>query len=344
MRVRLVLLLVLLGGCSKSEASHASERGEPQHETWIPAEHECEGCHDEVAASWASSRHHLAFTNVDFARAYAREPKPFCRDCHAPGFVHVPPLPSEQAQARGVGCIDCHVEDGRLLASGEPGAPSEAPHALTRSLEFGTRSCARCHEFGFTTDSPRRGQMMQTTMREHRASAFADRSCASCHMLAGAHAFASSRDDDALRRALQVESWREGDELVVILTPHEVGHALPTGDLFRRLALQATWLDTEGHTVASKTRYLDRGFAPLHHADGRPNLAARREPSDDRVHGPTTIRLAPPREAGELDAGLELEWALDYQRVDDRNHREPSRSTIASEVRIAEGRLGSCTP
>ncbi len=341
MHLRRVLLLLVLAGCSESEAGHASEHVEPSIESWIPAEHECEGCHDDVAASWASSRHHLAFTNADFARAYAREPKPFCRDCHAPGFVQA--LAPELAQARGVGCVDCHVEGDRLLTSGDPSQPSEAPHALAREPEFGTRACARCHEFDFPRDSPRHGTMMQTTMREHRASRSAARSCSSCHMPTGEHSFGSSRDDAALRRALRVEAWREGDELVVSLTPHEVGHALPTGDLFRRLALRATWTNAEGERRASTTRYLDRGFAPLRHADGRPNLAVRLEPNDDRVQGPTTVRLAPPVDLDEFGE-LELDWELDYQRVDDRNHRAPERSTIASEVRLAQGRLGSCTP
>ncbi len=345
---RAASLLFVLVGCFESEASHehVAERAsvDAPAETWIPNEHECEGCHDAAAASWASSRHHLAFTNVDFQRAYARETEPFCRDCHAPGFVHAEPLPRERAEARGVGCVDCHVEGARLLSSGDPSTPSAAPHALEREPEFGTRSCARCHEFDFTPTSPRRGTMMQTTMREHRASPHAARSCASCHMPAASHAFASSRDDAALRRALQVEAWREGDELVVSLTPHEVGHALPTGDLFRRLALQARWLDAEGHALATATRYLDRNFVPLRHADGRPNLALRLEPNDDRVHGPTTIRLGPRSELEQPGASLELEWSLDYQRVDDRNHREPGMSTIASEVRIAGGRLGRCSP
>lgn len=339
-----VVLVLMLAGCSEGEASLANGQVEPRLDTWIPAEHECEGCHDEIAADWASSRHHLAFTNADFQRAYAREPKPFCRDCHAPGFVHAPPLAPAIAQARGVGCVDCHVEGERLLTGGDPSQPSEAPHALAREPEFGTQACGRCHEFDFPRDSPRRGAMMQTTMREHRASRWADRSCASCHMPAGAHAFASSRDDAALREALQVEAWREGDALVVSLTPHEVGHAFPTGDLFRRLALRAAWIDAQGESVASTTRYLDRGFAPLRHRDGRPNLATRLAPHDDRVSGPTTIRLTPPDELGELGSSVEIDWVLDYQRVDDRNHREPERSTIANEVRLAQGRLGRCNP
>jgi hypothetical protein len=55
---------------------------------------------------------------------------------------------------------------------------------------------------------------------------------------------------------------------------------------------------------------------------------------DDRVHEATTIRLA-------LDplARGSLHWWIDLERVDYRDDLRPERSTIASWVRLAEGRL-----
>ena len=50
--------------------------------------------------------------------------------------------------------------------------------------------------------------------------------------------------------------------------------------------------------------------------------------------GEETIRL-PLRGATE---GL-LTWSVDYERVDDRDHAHPERSTLADEVRLAEGAL-----
>lgn len=178
---------------------------------------------------------------------------------------------------------------------------------------------------------------MQTTMTEHAASKFADRSCADCHMPAHDHAFGSTRDDAAIRGALSVVARREGDALVLELAPHEVGHAFPTGDLFRRVELHAELIGAEGQTIASTTRYLGRHFAPRRHLDGRLNHAAKHPVRDDRIHEPTTIRL-------ELDGqghATTLVWSVDYQRVDDRNSHFPERSTLADEVRLAEGRLGS---
>jgi hypothetical protein len=302
-------------------------------ETWIPGETECRECHDEVATQWSGSLHHASFSNIDFQRSFVREPTDFCRDCHAPALDR---LPEVEAEALGVGCLDCHLQGDRLLTGGAPEQPNSAPHALTRSPEFGTEACASCHEFAFPPESWRpAGTMMQTTMTEHAQSKFADRSCADCHMPARDHAFGSTRDDDAIRRALSVTARREGDALLLELEPHEVGHAFPTGDLFRRIELHAELIGTEGQTIASATRYLGRHFEARRHLDGRLNHAAMQPVPDDRIREPTTIRI-------ELDShGNEatLVWSVDYQRVDDRDNHFPERSTLAGEVRLAGGRL-----
>jgi hypothetical protein len=335
---RLALLALALIGCeTDGQVSEEQPRVELEPvaaETWVPEEHECGQCHEASAEQWARSRHHAAFTNPDFARSHAREPLDFCRDCHAPALTR---MPENEAQHLGVGCIDCHFDGQTLLASGSPVQTSTAPHALRYAPEFGTQSCARCHEFDFPEPSWRRGTMMQTTMREHRASRHADRSCADCHMSDGDHEFASTREPEAMRRAVSVAARRDGDALVLKLTPVHVGHAFPTGDLFRRLELHAELVSREGETLASTTRFLARHFAPRRHADGRLNHAAMRAVPDDRLTGPTTIRLelAP----DEHDPSAELVWWVDYQRVDQRDTRAPERSSLADELRLAEGRL-----
>ncbi|HVH97880.1 MAG TPA: multiheme c-type cytochrome, partial [Enhygromyxa sp.] len=255
MKRRLALCaLAFLGGCeAESDAPDPDLHADAEPavvETWIPDEHECEQCHDEVAEQWARSRHHAAFTNPDFARSYAREPLDFCRDCHAPAL---PRMAATDAEQLGVGCIDCHFDGQTLLAAGSPSQTSSAPHALRYTAEFGTRSCARCHEFDFPEQSWRHGSMMQTTMREHQASPHADRSCATCHMPSADHAFGSTRDDEAMRRAVSITARRDGDALVLTLTPIGVGHAFPTGDLFRRLELHAELVSRDGETLASTT-------------------------------------------------------------------------------------------
>jgi hypothetical protein len=294
---------------------------------------DCQACHPQAARQWAQSRHHASFTNIDFQRSYGREPLPFCRDCHAPALTRTKALPEAEAEALGVGCMDCHGE-GATIVTGPGDADVRAPHPLRRSADFGARSCARCHEFEFPASSRRPpGTMMQTTMREHRASTFADRNCSDCHMRPGDdgardHSLASTRDPAALRRALAVTARREGNALIVAIEPHEVGHAFPTGDLYRRLAVHA---ELHGD---SEVRYLARHFAPWRREDGGRDPAFEWPVPDDRVRGPTTIRL-------DLDpaASGELRWWIDLERVDARDDVHPERSTIASRVRLAEGRL-----
>ena len=319
---------------STTTASTSVTRPAPEP---LPSEAECRECHPEVAAQWQRSRHRAAFQNPDFQRSLAREPTDFCRDCHAPGRVHVPPLPTAEAEALGVACLDCHGGGDTILTGG--GEPSDAslaaPHALTTADDFATQICARCHEFEFPHDSRQAaGTLMQLTMREHRASPSRDRSCASCHLPNGDHSLASTRDDDAIRRAVTVRARRDGDDLLVELTPDEIGHAFPTGDLYRRIEVHAE-RQIDGRAIASVTRYLDREWRPWRLRDGRLNRSFDDPLVDDRVVGPTLLRL-------ELDTspeqpGGELVWWVDYERVDARNDLEPERSTLASEVRLAQG-------
>lgn len=334
---RWALALALLTGCEPAASEPA-----PAPVVDAPlvglGDADCQACHPQVADQWAHSRHHAAFTNDDFQRSYGREPLAFCRDCHAPALTRAQPLPGGEAEALGVGCIDCHGE-GPTIRTGPGAGPVQAPHLLERSAEFGTRSCARCHEFEFPAESRRpAGSMMQTTMREHRASAYADRGCDDCHLPRRAdggrdHSLASTRDPGALRRALAVTARREGNALIVTLEPRGIGHAFPTGDLFRRLALHAE-LRSGGERVAATTRYLARHFVPRRREDGTLDAAFEWSVPDDRLRGPTTIRL-------ELDpaASGELRWWIDHERVDARDEHHPERSTIASAVRVAEGRL-----
>lgn len=333
---RWALALALLPGCERA-ASEPNPVAVAEPLVGLD-DADCQACHPEVADQWAHSRHHEAFTNADFQRSYQREPLPFCRDCHAPGRVRAQPLPGAEAEALGVGCIDCHGE-GPTISTGPGATPVQAPHPLQRSADFGTRSCARCHEFEFPPETLRpRGTMMQTTMREHRASAHADRGCDECHLPrrdrgGRDHGLASTRDPGALRRALVVTARREGNDLIVGIEPRGVGHAFPTGDLFRRLALHAE-LGGEGEPIVATTRYLARHFAPRRREDGTRDPSFEWPVIDDRPRGPTTIRLT-------LDPAAhgELRWWLDLERVDARDEHHPERSTIASTVRIAGGSL-----
>lgn len=324
----------------------------------------CEGCHAEIAAEWRGSLHRRAYVDPEFARALAREPQPFCRGCHAPeADPKVRPPPA--LAALGVGCVTCHAPEGLpagavLAAAPRCAAPSGharkdmcsgparggapgAPHAVVASAAFaGPQACASCHEFDFPG---RPGAPMQLTAREHAASRFAATSCADCHMpwVGGgaarhrSHAFAASRDPAVLRSALQVEATRRPGAVSLRLVPAAVGHAVPTGDLFRRLWVEAEAVDADGDPVGYDARALARRFerrrvSKLHSeqtevADERPGAPDRREPDGAAV---VELDLGP-------DADLHaVRWRVLYQRIEAHVGGEVM---LGGEVELAAGAL-----
>jgi hypothetical protein len=179
--------------------------------------------------------HHASFTNEDFQRSYAEEPREYCVACHAP-------LPDRTA---GIGCTACHSAD-----------PSHASHTREIAARATTKECRSCHDF----DVPGAPTMLQGTEREHRASAFAERSCESCHMQrGGGHRFDVTRNRDFLARAIRVEDARiDAGALVVRIASRGVGHRFPTGDLFRRLTVVVAGYDRADALRCAQTFYLRR--------------------------------------------------------------------------------------
>jgi len=292
----------------------------------------CEGCHAEAAATWRASLHAGAWTDPVFQRSYESEPARFCRDCHAP---------ESAAPAIGVACVTCHDPEGRgvvLAGNARAGAgASAASHPVQRAAAFaGSAACARCHEFPFP-DAARRGHdgaQMQRTVTEHAASRFADRSCATCHMPktergGRAHGFAVASDPAMLRRALVVHVTRRGDGVAFDLAPGEVGHAIPTGDLFRRLVLIAEVVGEDYLLIAHASRPLARHFRFEPAPQGG---KVQREIGDDRVQGAMRVDL----DLGPRARGQAIAWRIEWQRVQSMRDQE---AVIADVVILAEGHL-----
>lgn len=303
----------------------------------------CESCHLEIAAEWRGSLHQRAYLDPEFARALDREPQPFCRGCHAPEADPRAPAPPALA-ALGVGCVTCHAPAG-LPADAVLAVPRDsraAPHPVVQSVAFaGAPACAACHEFSF----PGRPAPMQLTVREHAASRFAATSCADCHMpwtgdgqaRHRSHVFAASRDPALLQRALRVEATRQPGRVTLRLIPAEVGHAVPTGDLFRRLLVEAEATDRTGAPVSHDARTLGRRFERRHESSLR---TVQVEVADDRPGAPGS------REQGgavqvQLELGPEADaypvrWRVVHQRVE--FHRSDD-VVIAGEQALAGGDL-----
>ncbi len=309
------------------------------------ANERCVGCHAAIATEWAASMHAQADTDPVYARALSLEPLPFCRGCHAPEA-------DPRADAReplasvGVGCVTCHVtgpdpRGGTLSAVPTRGV---SPHAVRLTARFASdAACAGCHEFDFPARVP--GQppdRMQATVSEHSASSRAAEPCAACHMpvVGGdgpaphrSHLFAASRDPALLRAAVRVTTERPtASSLVVTLEPGRVGHAFPTGDLFRRLIVSAEALGDDWTVIGEASRSLHRRFAWREVAPGQ---AVRHMVGDDRVGVGPPVPLG--FELGEAARGRAIAWRVEYQRVEHPVAADDSDAVVAESIVVAEG-------
>jgi hypothetical protein len=310
----------------------------------------CERCHEDIAAEWRASLHQKAHTDPLYARAFAIEPLPFCQGCHAPEADPAAPVPAAAADV-GVGCVTCHVTGDTILAAPQ-GATAPArepqggpvPHAVTRDARFGSpAACAGCHEFAFPRTLRRFTELMQSTITEHRASPYASFACADCHMpreqgARGAHRshrFEASRSPAMISAAAAARAERTGPSSIrVTLTAGEVGHAFPTGDLFRRLRVVAEATGDDFALVGHAARPLGRRFA-----ERKVGLASvRTQIGDDRVV-PGAPERAVDLDLGSDAAGLPIRWRVLYERVEHPVSRDGSEALVEGAISVAEGLL-----
>jgi len=298
--------------------------------------------------------HHVAHTDPMVQHQFEKEPFPFCTECHAPESDATAPVPAGLSHL-GVGCITCHVVGDRILATAAPranDARASSPHAVTRTVGFdGSVGCGACHELAFPEAAHEAHPLlMQSTMKEHASSRYAERSCASCHMpvVAGpsegahrSHHFAASRDDAVVRSAIRVEEGPfVNDTLVLTLHAGEVGHAFPTGDMLRRLALTIDVVDARGEPVEHAEHYFQRHFG----YSRKPFKAPRKIlVKDDRVGGsgpPVVFRYI----ARARPLGGHLRYALRYERVSDPSGGPHGEAVVEGSILLAEGSLPLAPP
>jgi hypothetical protein len=307
----------------------------------------CEACHEDVAAEWRGSLHQRAWTDPVFTSAYVLEPIAFCRGCHAPE-ADARSSPPEGARAVGVGCVTCHVEDGEIIGA-RGRAPSGEVHGVRADPRLATTAaCASCHEFDF----PRRqGALMQGTVTEHRQSRHADSSCQTCHMKASRgpsgkprrdHRFAAHDDPALLRSAVEARAAGRSERTITVsLRAGRVGHAFPTGDMFRRLEVRASAVDMEGKpSFAAPPVVLERVFR----ADVGGNGADRVEVRDDRVAASGEERDVVLTFPESID-GRTVRWEVAYQRMGHAMAASFGVDQASDEVVVARGTLdGKTTP
>lgn len=260
--------------------------------------------------------HARSWTDPIFQNEYRATPHPSCRACHAPLN------PAEQERVTGAGldgisCAVCHIRDKTVLtarsaeATRTPSSPAELAHPLRALAILSTSEfCAPCHQFRFPTlpendDSTAYAPelWLQDTYNEWTLSQAAEDGlhCPDCHMPRASrkprdnhrsHRFAGMRSQELIGQALSVEARAERDgadiSLRLRLRGANIGHALPTGDMFRQLVVQA-WRADRPDRVAEQV--LRRWFAPerrvtddgaIHYVHG--------QRADTRVPSPGTGR------------------------------------------------------
>ncbi len=263
---------LVVAGCAG--LSHRAPK-EPQQPT-ARRETGCATCHAAEAREWEGSLHHASFSDGDFQRSFAVEPLDFCFGCHAPQATA---RNDAAGAARGVGCTSCHV------------SVHQTAHGEVARAEAG-RACDRCHEFSF----PDRAEPMQKTVTEHRSGSLG-KSCVDCHMRPRTggldHRFWTARDPELLRRSLAVDTARmHGGAVELALRAVDVGHAFPTGDLFRRIVVRVWTQDARGAVTSDGETILGRRFDHQ-----RAGMGGSLEVQDDRIFGARTVRVPVPAEA-----------------------------------------------
>lgn len=213
-------------------------------------------------------------------------------------------------------------------------AHSDGAHPVRALPRLATSEfCAPCHQFHFPAVDPNASGdhdgtgydpnlWLQDTYNEWtRSQAAADgRQCQDCHMSPTAsgndrsragqgthrsHRFAGMRDPALLARSVdvQVAATHMSDHILVrmYIRGADIGHALPTGDMFRQLVVQA-WLAGSSGTMSAPENLdsraspaqlvLKRWFAPVR------QLAA--DGSVRYVHGQRADTRVPPPGPGQV--------------------------------------------
>lgn len=261
----------------------------------------CESCHREVASEWRASLHRASHSDADYQRAFSIEPLAFCTACHAPEAI--PEAPEPARAALGVGCVTCHA----------PGTDARA------------RACEGCHEFSFPDGTGK----MQLTATEHRASAQATTACATCHMPGTGrhrdHRFAASREPAVLSRAATISAKRTTSGIVLRFEPREIGHAFPTGDIFRRLRVTVEPLGDP------------KARAEVH-------LSRKSKLGDDHDDRPFSDGRAREVEVSLAGGGRPLRWAVFYDRVAHPTSLDEASANVVASIELASGVLGEPGP
>ena len=147
------------------------------------------------------------------------------------------------------------------------------------------------------------------------------------------HAFLGGHDAALVKSAVDVEAERSANGARITITPRELGHAFPTGDLFRRLEVSAEAIGPEWQVVARERRYLTRHWQRQPSPFG---VVLRRATLDDRPLARAAIIDLP---LGDGAASLPIAWRVAYQRVEHPRSEREQDSNVEGEIELGGGTL-----
>jgi D-alanyl-D-alanine dipeptidase len=142
----------------------------------------------------------------------------------------------------GVNCVTCHVREGGIHSATSSGLqfhPWSKDQRLKKA-EF----CAGCHQFNFNKTVDGHAFLTPLTVQNTYNEWLAYRgkggrkTCQGCHMPDGKHTFQGAHTEAVLAGGIDLKVKAEARGYAFILQPKNVGHRVPTGDLFRHLTLE----------------------------------------------------------------------------------------------------------
>lgn len=284
---------------------------------------DCGRCHKTAYTNWKQSRHRDAHTNEIYRHSFSLEPMQWCENCHAPlrdeGKLYL--------KEEGISCNVCHVRNGAIISSRIPERKDRLYHEYETVPDFGTaKLCESCHQFNFPTLNSLSSHAnrieyselnMQGTFDEWAKSSVAEESnCIDCHLAPNtkrSHLFPGGHTISELKKSFIIEAEYVGPRTISVrILSLGIGHAFPTGDLFRALRLQVK--SVSGRT---KEEFLLRKLYRNKTKEEKDSSSSPRIlESDTRIPAPSEGNQSGWREffleASDRPNELEIELWIDY--------------------------------
>ena len=236
----------------------------------LPSSESCGKCHKEIYEQWKSSLHAQAWTSPTFQAWTKTKKKPdSCYRCHAPqpvlGVAPKRPKTRDDRREEGIGCVDCHVLDGKTHGphGGRPcNGQQTAKHALFGKGAAGVDLCQSCHRI---TPKP-----VISLGKDFEKAKLAEKgkSCKQCHMpeVEGviaydpetgkpsakkrkfrSHVFQGASHKDMVAKAFKLTVAKKDGKIVASVS-NETGHRLP-GLTLRQFKLRFELVDAKGKAL-----------------------------------------------------------------------------------------------